>query len=226
MTASDYGVTTPYGQIPGYPLNGGYHSGEDRIMPINTPIVINNTTTIGFSGNSGSSTGAHLHIGRFMNGQPTNPQGRGFTLPAPAIVTDTGQDATNGKYVGLRDAQGVRWVYCHLNVISVSKNQVIQAGEDPAVIAQLQEQVAQLTQQTHDMQSQIDIMRPDLVDSHNRIDGLNAEIQAERVGYENAIAVLQDQLKQAQIPAPPAPTATAKPPSKFWAAIAKLFNVT
>lgn len=127
MTASDYPITTDYGQIPGYPLNGGFHRGQDRAMPTGTPILVNGTL-IGLSGNTGASTGSHLHIGRWVGGQPTNPQGGGFNV-AGAVVSRTGSDDTNGNFVAVKDADGSEWVYLHLSKILVKAGQPLEGND-------------------------------------------------------------------------------------------------
>lgn len=127
MTAADYPVTTPYGYVPGYPLNNGFHKGEDRAMPIGTRVLVNGTE-IGLSGtNSGPGSGPHLHIGRWVMGVSTNPNGGGFTVSG-AVVTEVdpiGVDPTNGKFVRVQDADGSSWVYLHLSAVKVVKGQVL-----------------------------------------------------------------------------------------------------
>lgn len=123
MTALDYPVTTPYGYVTGYPLNNGFHRGEDRAMPIGTVVVVNGTE-IGISGATGDVTGPHLHIGRWVNGAPTDPAGQGFNLKAPVTVYDTGEDSVDGLYVRLVDGNGVLWVYLHL-----SDNTLVKKGD-------------------------------------------------------------------------------------------------
>ncbi len=63
MTAKDFPITQAYGYDPSYPLNGGYHKGVDYGCPSGTEIVVNGVA-IGLSGNTGYSSGAHLHVGR------------------------------------------------------------------------------------------------------------------------------------------------------------------
>lgn len=133
--ASQYPITTPFGQVAGYPLNNGFHNGVDRAMPTGTPVIVNGTQ-IGLSGSTGASTGPHLHIGRFVGGKATDPNGYGFSLTNP-VVFDTGSDATNGNYVRLTDGgDGALWVYLHLSVISVTKGQKLGGNMEPALTAQ------------------------------------------------------------------------------------------
>lgn len=114
MISSDYQMTFGYGRTdsPYGTAAFPYHKGDDWYMPDGTPVVVN-SVQIGISGHTGFVTGAHCHIGRFVAGKDTNPQRQGWTLNNPH-VTDIGYDDTNGNYVGLLDAQGVRWVYLHM----------------------------------------------------------------------------------------------------------------
>lgn len=126
--ASTYPVTFPYGATtppygPGSAI-GPYHRGDDRIMPVGTPVVVNGTQ-LGLSGMSGAVTGPHLHIGKFINGQDVNPQGKGFALSNPAVVDSIGYDSLNGNYVRVRDSGGTIWVYLHLSQVSVGKGKVL-----------------------------------------------------------------------------------------------------
>jgi hypothetical protein len=129
MIASDYSITFPYGATdPPYGTAANpYHRGDDRYMPDGTPVVVNGVL-IGYSGHSGWVTGSHLHIGRFINGKDTNPQGGGFTVNG-AVVSQVGEDDTNGKFVRLADADGSSWVYLHL-----SDNSIVKTGN---VLSQL-----------------------------------------------------------------------------------------
>lgn len=121
-TAKDYPITTKYGYDPSYPLNGGFHMGVDRAMPVGTPVLLNKKTKIGLSGNSGYSTGSHLHIGRFTNGVVKNPGKRGFYFPsfvgARPRVHSVGEDKTNGKYVRVQTWRGEIYVFLHLSKIT------------------------------------------------------------------------------------------------------------
>lgn len=125
-----YPVTTPFGQVPGYPLNNGFHNGIDYGYPMGTPVIVNGVT-IGLSNNTGASTGPHLHVGRFVNGQVTDPGvGNGFQFNS-AVVFDTGSDATNGNYVRIT-GDGALWNYLHLEKILVGKGQILKGGDMPA----------------------------------------------------------------------------------------------
>lgn len=127
----DYPVTTPYGQVPGYPLNNGFHNGIDYGCPVATPVVVNGVT-IGLSGNTGYSSGPHCHVGRWVNGSSTDPGvGNGFNFHN-AVVTECKEDATNGKYVRVY-GDGASWVYLHMSDNSkVSVGKVLQ-GDDMTI---------------------------------------------------------------------------------------------
>lgn len=126
--ASTYPITTGYGYVAGYPLNNGFHKGQDRAMPTGTSVLVNGVQ-VGLSGSTGASTGPHLHIGRYVNGAATNPAGGGFSI-AGAVVLDTGFDNINGNYVRVTDGgNGSVWVYLHLSTIRVVKGQPLKGGE-------------------------------------------------------------------------------------------------
>lgn len=124
----DYPVTTPFGQVAGYPLNNGFHNGIDYGYPMGTPVVVNGVQ-IGISNNTGATTGPHLHIGKFVNGVVQDPGvGNGLSFNS-AVVYDTGYDATNGNYVRIT-GDGALWNYLHLKSTSVTKGQVLKGGTD------------------------------------------------------------------------------------------------
>jgi len=129
MTVKDYPITTPYGQVAGYPLNNGFHNGIDYGCPVGTPLVVNGVI-IGLSGNTGYSTGAHCHVGKWINGVVQNPNGGGFQFNS-AKVTEINEDATNGKYVRVQ-GDGASWVYLHLSDNNkVKVGQVLQGATMP-----------------------------------------------------------------------------------------------
>jgi hypothetical protein len=124
----DFPVTTPFGQVPGYPLNNGFHNGIDYGCPTGTPVIVNGIT-IGISNNTGASTGPHLHVGKYVNGQVQDPGvGNGFQFNS-AVVYDTGYDSTNGNYVRIT-GDGALWNYLHLEEVLVTKGQVLEGEDD------------------------------------------------------------------------------------------------
>lgn len=125
--ASQYPVTFAYGAQDGefYGPNGSvgpYHRGDDRAMPAGTPVPVNGHQ-IGKSGSGGS--GPHLHIGRWVNGQDTNPRGQGFSLDGAVVTRVKYNDGLNGNWVGIRSSDGAEWQYLHLSEINVKVGQEI-----------------------------------------------------------------------------------------------------
>lgn len=124
----DYPVTTPFGQVAGYPLNNGFHNGIDYGYPMGTPVVINGVT-IGISNNTGATTGPHLHVGKYIGGAVQDPGvGNGFSFNS-AVVYDTGYDTTNGNFVRIT-GDGALWNYLHLESTMVTKGQVLAQKEN------------------------------------------------------------------------------------------------
>lgn len=117
MDASQYPVTFPYGSAAPPYSPSHRHQGEDRAMPRGTPVIVNGTV-LGLSGNTGASTGPHLHIQKVSGGQVVSPNGGGFNLSLPAVVFDTGWKIDIGNFVRVRDAKGTEWSYFHLSGIS------------------------------------------------------------------------------------------------------------
>lgn len=127
MVAWEYPITQLYGYDPSYPLNNGYHKGVDYGCPDGTPVTVNGVT-IGLSGHTGAVYGSHLHVGHWKGGTSvaSNPQD-GKTVSG-AVVSEVKEDATNGKYVRVADADGSSWVYLHLSQQLVSVGQKLEGG--------------------------------------------------------------------------------------------------
>jgi hypothetical protein len=56
-----------------------------------------------------------------------DPKKEGFSIPTPAVVFETGEKPEIGKFIRIRDAQGVEWSHFHLDEILVNKGQQIGA---------------------------------------------------------------------------------------------------
>lgn len=121
MLVQEYPVTTPYGDVPGYPLHNGFHQGIDYGCPVGTPVIVNGTI-IGISGNTGYTFGPHLHLGKWLGGAVQNPLNDGFQFNS-AVVTQVGEDADDGKFVRVQ-GDGFSWVYLHL-----SNNSIVKVGQ-------------------------------------------------------------------------------------------------
>jgi len=129
---SQYPVSFPFGATsdPYSPSNP--HKGDDHAAPYGTPIDVNGVV-IGLVGSTGLSTGNHCHIGRFVGGRATNPNGGGFRFN-DAVVTEIGQDATNGKYVRVQ-ADDASWVYLHMSDNSkVKVGDKLQGADMPSTV--------------------------------------------------------------------------------------------
>lgn len=125
MTAKDYPITTPYGYVAGYPLNNGFHRGIDYGCPIGTPVDVAGTV-IGNSGNTGYSTGPHLHVGAFIGGESVDPTPYQFKA---GEVTETGYNDTSGNFVRIQ-VGSASVVYLHMSKINVAKGQKVGSMTD------------------------------------------------------------------------------------------------
>ena len=115
MQAKDYPVTFPYGATTAPYSPAHPHTGEDRKMPLGTAIEVNGVQ-VGIAGTTGQSTGVHTHTQRVFNGLVVHPQGGGFEVPQPTIVTETGYKKDSiGFYVRYRDGNGFIWSIFHMD---------------------------------------------------------------------------------------------------------------
>lgn len=142
--ASQYPVTFPFGAITPPYTKIHPHLGEDRKMPAGTPILVNGQL-IGLSGNSGASTGDHLHIQRVAKDAVVRPLGGGFALPKPVVVVQAGFNKEVGNYVRLQDGNGETWSYFHLYEIKVKVGDKIGDNMDESQMQVTPERLEYLT---------------------------------------------------------------------------------
>lgn len=191
MEAKDYPVTFPYGATTAPYSPAHPHLGEDRKMPKGTPIPVNGVL-VGYAGSTGKSTGDHTHNQRQdKNGKVINPQGGGFEVPKPTVVTETGYKADSiGYYVRYRDGNGFIWSIFHMDKpASVRVGQQLIKGDNMQQdIDVLYKQVDNLNKQRAEQATQIDQLYT-LVDQCNKnIEKLQSTSQVE--GEFKTITVL------------------------------------
>lgn len=127
MTAQDYGVNNPY--------NPPSHNGKDRAMPVGTQVFKGNSSIL--SGNSGKSTGPHLHTQAGTDKacqkvfDPTPLEFKSGVVVA-FRATDPYKPGVSGgewgKYVTLQvDNRFI--TYAHLSAVNVKVGDVISQGE-------------------------------------------------------------------------------------------------
>lgn len=127
--ANQYPVTFPYGATSPPYSPGSPHRGNDRACPTGTPIIIG-STTIGLTGNTGFSTGPHLHTqaGSDQGTQNTfNPSSLEFK-PGTVVAIRTVDEKAWGKYITIKVGTGKYITYAHLSKVNVAVGKVIKGG--------------------------------------------------------------------------------------------------
>lgn len=187
-TAQDYPVT--FGYLAKTTLNGQpyTHRGTDRKCPTGTPIVISGTT-IGLTGNTGLTTGPHLHLqaGTDLACQNTvNPEPYAFKV-GKVVALRTVDEKAWGKYITIQ--VGAKYItYAHLSQVNVTVGQIIQGGE-MAEIEDLKNQVSILVNERDN------VTYPQIADLKNQVQILTNE--RDNVTYPE-IKVLKQQVANLQ----------------------------
>lgn len=119
---SQYPVKHPFGATyspwsPSHP-----HLGVDRPTPMRTPLLVNGQL-IGYTGRTGD-VDPHHHLQKVAQGVVVDPKNDGFNLSAP-VVFETGEKPKIGKFIRIRDSQGVEWSSFHLDEILVKVGQAV-----------------------------------------------------------------------------------------------------
>jgi len=124
--AHEYDVTFPFKAKDGYYYGengkiGPYHHGEDLDMPVGIPVKVLNTV-IGYSGNTGESSGPHLHVDRMRNGKWVKP---GKWWNTNGEVTYSGWLGSAGMVVIIKADDGSIYRFLHLSKLKVKRGKKI-----------------------------------------------------------------------------------------------------
>jgi hypothetical protein len=132
MSAQDYPITFPFGAktapySPSHP-----HRGDDREMPMRTPIYIGGVL-VAYSGNSGSYLGQtylpHLHIQEWLDDPSYCRKPQHAFYPGQVVQVSNNPNQEWGRYFSIVADDGWWTTYCHLDQINVTLGQVIK-GDD------------------------------------------------------------------------------------------------
>lgn len=129
MTASDYPISFAYGDVDGvYYTNLHPHRGNDRPTPEGTPLVIG-SQTIGWTGNTGLTSGAHIHTQAGTDEWCQNTVEPSPYEFQPGIVTTTGWGSQWGNFIIIQTG-GHYICYAHLSGINCNEGQLITGKDD------------------------------------------------------------------------------------------------
>lgn len=147
--AQDYPVTFGYKAQDGYyygpnGLVGPYHRGNDREMPMRTPIIVNGVR-LGLSGNKeynpSYTIGPHLHTGAYRGAQDIDPTPYEFNAVGAKVIKAGYLGQNEGDGVVLQGTDGINRWYLHMDRVDATIGQVI-GGQDVATDQQIDQWIS------------------------------------------------------------------------------------
>jgi hypothetical protein len=131
-TAKSYSITFPYGatSAPYGTTQYPYHRGDDRPTPKGTPVVIEDVQ-IGLTGNSGYTTGPHLHYQEWKGNPYNDRKPQHFLKPGKVVTADSNLNQAWGKHITIAVGGGWNGTYAHLSEIYAKKGQLIKKKPAP-----------------------------------------------------------------------------------------------